>query len=176
MSQENVEIVRSAYAAVNEGDLEALAEVTARDAILDWSRSIGPQKGIYRGHDAFAQYVAALTEAFERFQLSPVDVVVAPGGEIVVRHHVSARGRASGLEIDRVPDVGARLGIARRQGHQDDAVPAPHPGPRSRRAAGVGDDLLDAAAELYTRHYRVVGLATVDVGISIATVNGDSMP
>jgi ketosteroid isomerase-like protein len=105
MSLENVEIVRSAYAAVNERDLEALAEVTARDAVLDWSRSIGPQKGIYRGRDAFARYVAALTDAFERFELSPVDVVVAPGGEIVVRHHVSARGRASGLEIDRVPDV-----------------------------------------------------------------------
>jgi ketosteroid isomerase-like protein len=105
MSLENVRIVRSAYAAVNERDLEALAGVTARDAVLDWSRSIGPQKGIYRGRDAFARYVAALTDAFERFELSPVDVVVAPGGEIVVRHHVSARGRASGLEIDSVPDV-----------------------------------------------------------------------
>jgi ketosteroid isomerase-like protein len=105
MSQENVEIVRSAYAAVNAGDLDALAEVTAPDAVLDWSRSIGPQKGVYRGRDGFAQYVAALTEAFERVQLSPVHVVVAPGGQIVVRHHFSARGRASGLEINRVPDV-----------------------------------------------------------------------
>src|SRR5215208_5284788 len=113
MSQENVEIVRLAYAAVNEADLDALAEVTAPDAVLDFSRSIGPQKGTYRGPRAFGRYVAAIAEAFGRFQLSPVDFVVAPGGEIVVRHHVSARGRASGLEIDRVPDVGARPGVAR---------------------------------------------------------------
>jgi len=52
MSQENVEIVRLAYAAVNEADLEALAEVTAPDAVLDFSRSIGLQKGTYRGRKA----------------------------------------------------------------------------------------------------------------------------
>jgi len=38
-------------------------------------------------------------------KLSPVGFVVGPGGEIVVRHHVKARGRASGLEIDRIPDI-----------------------------------------------------------------------
>ena len=105
MSQEDIEIVRLAYAAVNEGDRDALTEITALDAVVDFSRSIGPLEGIYRGRDAFARYVGAIAEAFECFQLSPVDFAVAPGGEIVVRHHVSARGRASGLEIDRVPDV-----------------------------------------------------------------------
>jgi ketosteroid isomerase-like protein len=105
MSQENIEIVRSAYAAVNEGDWDAVAEVTARDAVLDFSRSISPQQGICRGRDAFARHIGTIGEGFERFQLSPIDFVVAPGGEIVVRHHVSARRRASGLEIDRVPDV-----------------------------------------------------------------------
>jgi ketosteroid isomerase-like protein len=105
VSEENVEVVRSAYAAVSERDLDALAELTAADGVLDFSRSIGPQKGIYHGREGLARYVAALAEAFETFQLSPVDLVVAPRGEIVVRHHVSARGRASGLEIDRVPDV-----------------------------------------------------------------------
>jgi ketosteroid isomerase-like protein len=105
MSQENVEVVRLAYAAVSEGNLDTLVEVTAPDAVLDFSRSIGPQKGTYRGREAFGRYIAGIAEAFERFQLSPVDFVVAVGGEIVVRHHVSAKGRASGLEIDRVPDV-----------------------------------------------------------------------
>jgi ketosteroid isomerase-like protein len=105
MSQENVEVVRLAYAAVSEGNLDTLVEVTAPDAVLDFSRSIGPQKGTYRGREAFGRYIAGIAEAFERFQLSPVDFVVGAGGEIVVRHHVSAKGRASGLEIDRVPDV-----------------------------------------------------------------------
>ena len=105
MSHENVEIVRLAYAAASDGDLDALDELTAPDAVVDFSRSIGPQNGVYRGSRAFGRYIAGVAEPFACFEISPVAFVVAPGGEIVVRHHVSARGRASGLSIDRVPDV-----------------------------------------------------------------------
>ena len=105
MSRSDVEIVRLAYAAASDGDLEALDEVTAAHAVVDFSRSIGPQNGVYQGSRAFGRYIAGVAEPFACFEMSPVDFVAAPGGEIVVRHHVSARGRASGLTIDRVPDV-----------------------------------------------------------------------
>jgi len=82
-----------------------VAEVTARDAVLDFSRSISPQQGIYRGRDAFARYIGTIGEGFERFQLSPIEYVVGRGGEIVVRHQVSAKGRGSGVEWERVPDA-----------------------------------------------------------------------
>ena len=75
MSEENVEIVRLAYAAFSEGDLDALAQLTDPDWVFDFSRSIGP------------------------------DYMVGPGGEIVVRHHVSAKGRGSGVEWERIPDA-----------------------------------------------------------------------
>ena len=51
------------------------------------------------------RFVATYGEAFERFQLSPIEYVVGPGGEIVVRHQVSAKGRGSGVEWERVPDA-----------------------------------------------------------------------
>jgi ketosteroid isomerase-like protein len=105
MSQENVEVVRLAYAAFSEGDLEALAELTDPDWIFDFSRSIGPDKGVYRGHDQVFRFVATNADAFERFRLSPIEYTVGPGGKIVVRHHVSAKGRGSGVEWERVPDA-----------------------------------------------------------------------
>ena len=105
MSQENVEIVRLAYAAFSEGDLDALAERTHRDWVFDFSRSIGPDKGVYRGRNQVLRFAATNAEAFERFQLSPIEYVVGRGGEIVVRHQVSARGRGSGVEWERVPDA-----------------------------------------------------------------------
>jgi ketosteroid isomerase-like protein len=105
MSHENVEIVRLAYAAMSERDFDALARVSDSDWVFDFSRAIGPQRGIYRGHAEIAQFGAATEEAFERFELSPIEFVVGSAGQILVRHHLSAKGRSSGLELDRVPDA-----------------------------------------------------------------------
>jgi ketosteroid isomerase-like protein len=105
MSQENVEIVRLAYAAFSRGDLDALAELADPNWVFDFSRSIGLEKGVYRGHEQVVRFAATNLEAFESFQLSPVKYVVGPGGEIVVRHHVSAKGRGSGVQWERVPDA-----------------------------------------------------------------------
>jgi ketosteroid isomerase-like protein len=105
MSQENVEIVRTAYAAMSARDFDALTKVTASDWVFDFSRAIGPQRGVYRGHQEIAQFGAATEEAFERFELSPIEFLVGSASQIVVRHHLSAKGRGSGLELDRVPDA-----------------------------------------------------------------------
>jgi ketosteroid isomerase-like protein len=105
MSQQNVEIVRTAYAAMSARDFDALTKVTDSDWVFDFSRAIGPQRGVYRGHQEIAQFGAATEEAFERFELSPIEFLVGSASQIVVRHHLSAKGRGSGLELDRVPDA-----------------------------------------------------------------------
>jgi ketosteroid isomerase-like protein len=105
MSQENVEIVRLAYAAFSEADLDALADLTDPDWVFDFSRSIGPDRGVYRGHEQVFRFAATNAEAFERFRLSPIEYVVGPKGKIVVRHHVSAKGRGSGVVWERIPDA-----------------------------------------------------------------------
>ena len=48
MSQENVEIVRLAYAALSDADRDALTELTDSNWVFDFSRSIGPDEGVYR--------------------------------------------------------------------------------------------------------------------------------
>ena len=50
MSQENVEIVRRATEAWNRRDLGAALACWRFDGEIDWSRSQGPLKGVYRGH------------------------------------------------------------------------------------------------------------------------------
>jgi ketosteroid isomerase-like protein len=105
MSQENVDIVRRAYVALNERDLDGLAKLNHPDAILDFSRSIGPQRGIYRGSQEFLDAVSAFLDAFQMYELTPLDFDVGPGGQIVVRHRVRARGQGSGLEWENEPDA-----------------------------------------------------------------------
>jgi ketosteroid isomerase-like protein len=105
MSEENVEVVRSAYAAINERNFDALAALTAPDWVFDFSRSIGPQRGIYRGRSEIARFITSTEEAFERFQLTPIKFVVGARGGVVTRHRLSTKGRSSGLELERVPDA-----------------------------------------------------------------------
>jgi ketosteroid isomerase-like protein len=50
MSEENVEIVRRHTKAWNRRDLKTWLALFHPDAELDWSRSRGPLKGVYRGH------------------------------------------------------------------------------------------------------------------------------
>jgi len=48
MSETDVEILRSAFNAFNRGDVDAVLEHLAPDVELDWSRAVGPQRGVYR--------------------------------------------------------------------------------------------------------------------------------
>ena len=99
MSQENVEIVRRAYAAFNRGDLESLDDVISADCIMDWSQSQGPQKGVYHGLDGAARWIAAIREAFEEFELAPSEYI-GSGDRIVVPTRVTGRGRGSGVAVE----------------------------------------------------------------------------
>ena len=93
MSEENVEIVRAAIDAYNRGDLETALSAAAPDGELDWSRSIGPQRGVYR-IDQIAEVDLAGT--LESVRTEPEDVIAA--GEYVVTPMIGfARGR-DGIE------------------------------------------------------------------------------
>jgi ketosteroid isomerase-like protein len=93
MSQENVEIVRAAIDAYNRGDMEAALRVAAPNCELDWSRSIGPQRGVY-GLDQISEVNLAGT--LESVRTEPEELIDA--GEHVVTPMIGhARGR-DGME------------------------------------------------------------------------------
>ena len=91
--------IRRAYEAFNTNDAEALAKVVADDFVMDWSRSIGPEKGVYRGLDGATDWMNAIREAFDNFELTPTEFI-GSGEQIVVRTQVNATGRGSGVEVN----------------------------------------------------------------------------
>ena len=105
MSREDAEIVRRAYAALNERDFDSLSKLSDPDGVFDFSRSIGPQKGVYRGPEEFRRFASDWLDAFELYEATPVEVDVGPHGRIVVRHHVRAKGRGSALDWENEPDA-----------------------------------------------------------------------
>jgi hypothetical protein len=64
MSQENVEIAERTLDAFNRRDLAALRSLNDRHAEFDWSASLGPEAGVYRGIDAVMRVLAASRCAF----------------------------------------------------------------------------------------------------------------
>jgi ketosteroid isomerase-like protein len=99
VSEENVDLVRRAVAAFNRPDLEGLAEVVSPEWVLDWSQSEGPQKGVYEGLEEATEWMKATQDAFESFQVEPVEYLDF-GDRIILRAQVGGRGRGSGVEVN----------------------------------------------------------------------------
>jgi ketosteroid isomerase-like protein len=97
MSEENVEFARTAIDAFNRGDLDWLVERADDDFIFDWTRSLGPLSGIYRGREGVAEFIREQWSAFEEFTMEPREFIDR-GRHVVVPNTVHARGRG-GIEV-----------------------------------------------------------------------------
>src|SRR2546423_3881132 len=91
MSQENVDIVRSAYDAYNRGDLDAALKGAAPDCELDWSRGVGPNRGVYK-LDQMRSFFDDFTDTFESVRVEP-DEFIDAGDHVVVPQTGYIRGR-----------------------------------------------------------------------------------
>ena len=91
MSQENVETVRAAYDAFNRGDLDAALKHAAPDCELDWSRGIGPNRGVYK-LDQMRSFFEDFAITFESVRVEP-DEFIDAGDQVVVPQTGYIRGR-----------------------------------------------------------------------------------
>jgi ketosteroid isomerase-like protein len=98
MTAENTEMVRAIYAALSRGDLEGALEAGAPGAEHDWSRSVGPYRGVYRGEDAIRAFWREVREAVDELSFEVEEMIEArPHVIAMVRVHI--RGRGSGAEV-----------------------------------------------------------------------------
>ena len=96
MSQENVEIVRRSFDAVNRGDVDGALEPTADDFVMDWSNSIGPARGVYRGKAQVRQLWASYLDAFGQLQWNPEEFIEVDDSRLIVVNRSRMRGQAAG--------------------------------------------------------------------------------
>jgi ketosteroid isomerase-like protein len=97
MSAENLESARQAletYVKTGRLDLSRLDDdAPIRDHDI-------PDPGDYRGPRGFVQWLKDWNEAWEAWSMVPEEYIDA-GDKIVMVFQIKARGRASGLEVDR---------------------------------------------------------------------------
>jgi ketosteroid isomerase-like protein len=89
----NVETVRTAIEAFNRGDMEAMLKIGYAERFeYDWSRSMGPNRGIYRGVEGFMEFINDQWSTFELVTLEAHDFIPR-GNHVVVPTTTHGRGR-----------------------------------------------------------------------------------
>jgi ketosteroid isomerase-like protein len=69
MSQENVEVVRSMFAAYRAGDVESVIDTADADIELRPGIVGGPEGTVYRGSEGFRAFLEDIDSAWEQFRI-----------------------------------------------------------------------------------------------------------
>lgn len=100
---ENSDALQRGYEAFNSGDVATVSEVFADDARWEGPNAEGvPMSGVHEGKDAVLNALGAIGEQFERFRVTP-DEMIEEGDTIVVLSHVEATTK-SGNDV-KLPGV-----------------------------------------------------------------------
>jgi ketosteroid isomerase-like protein len=96
MSQENVEIVRSAFAAFEQGHVSEMLELVADNLI---THRVEPDDAIYHGKEGFLQATTDWIEGFEDWTVTPKEFIEGEDS-VLVRVHQTALGEKSGVPVE----------------------------------------------------------------------------
>jgi ketosteroid isomerase-like protein len=96
MSRENVELVRAVIGAYNRGDMDAAVKEVAPESEFDWSRALGPYRGVYR-LEQIRRFLKDFNATFESARLEP-DEFIDAGEYVVLVGPIRLRGR-DGIEV-----------------------------------------------------------------------------
>ena len=135
MSEENIEIIRRCFEALNRGDRETTKQFAHPDCVIH-TRTSGVAGRRYRGPAGAEQWFADVGESWATIEQTPQRFIEVDDERTIVVVRFQATGRRSGVEIDQAD--GADLVGPRRSGDPRGDLPYARRGPRSRRAERVG--------------------------------------
>jgi ketosteroid isomerase-like protein len=99
MSEENVELIRTAYDAFERGDLEAVSQLHA--TTIEWQTSVeDPDAATHRGRVAVRRYIEGYMETFPGLRANLEECVEAPNDRVLATVRYTGRARASGMDMD----------------------------------------------------------------------------
>jgi ketosteroid isomerase-like protein len=98
MSRENVEMVRAAIDAWNEGDWDSALKNATPDFVIDNSTALGEWRGVHRGIDQIRRMWQVFTDPWESVRMEIKEVVEATERVVVTRQTAHFVGR-DGIEL-----------------------------------------------------------------------------
>ena len=100
MSEKNTELVRRTIDLFIAREVDQALDGVPDDFEMDWSNSIGPLKGIYRGRQQVLKLWTAFLGAWDAVQWEPEEIIEVDDTRVIVVNHVRMRGRGSGVDVD----------------------------------------------------------------------------
>ena len=100
MSQKNVEIMRSACAAMAEQGLEAALALTDPQFEATTPPSLASEPDTYRGHEGVRRYLGSFGDAMEGVHFEGLEFT-SVGDKVLVDTKMHARGRMTGIEAEQ---------------------------------------------------------------------------
>ena len=100
MSEENVEIVRNAFAAFERGDIEGVLRLCDEDIVITQPPDLPGVSPEQRGHRGVLEALAIWPEQWDEYRIELLRVDAAPGGKVFVAQRSSGRGKQSGVEVN----------------------------------------------------------------------------
>ena len=98
MSQENVEIVRRCYEALDRRDWSVLTDLVDPECETDLSRNIfNPE--VYRGFAGIERWLSGVDDIWDDFHAMPTELIDA-GNDVVAAVTVRGKGKESGVEVE----------------------------------------------------------------------------
>jgi ketosteroid isomerase-like protein len=98
MSQENVEMIRSAVEAWSRGDWDNALKDADPDFVLDNSMNLGEWRGVHRGPEEVKRAWRIFTDAWESVSMEVSEFIDVGEDVVVTRQKVSFIGR-DGIEL-----------------------------------------------------------------------------
>jgi len=92
MSQENVETVRRAYAALNSGDIPAVVGMCHPDVVLDNTNAVF-DAAVYQGHAGLGEFFSLGKGMWESQRFEMEDVISLDADRVMVLQRIVSVGR-----------------------------------------------------------------------------------
>lgn len=98
MSTEALAVVQTFCDAVFADDLARISEMLDRDVVWFGTRGGLDQDRVFRGPEAFVEYLAEVTELWDHFE-AEAERLIETGDAVVVFFHETGRARHGDLEV-----------------------------------------------------------------------------
>jgi ketosteroid isomerase-like protein len=100
MAQDNVELVRRTIDLFNRKEIARVLDAVPDDFELDWSNSIGPLKGVYKGREGALELWESFFDAWDEVRWDPREIIEVDEARVILVNHVRMRGGGSGVDVE----------------------------------------------------------------------------